>query len=472
MRRIIVLPIALAATLALSIAAATFTRSGEPVVPAAYAFPSTGLYLALDCDPASPAIDSSCTIPWNQPINVDVAVVLVNVDVPSANVSAFNFDVVGPQNYLVPYPASGGGGYVDSNPDANQVAFPMLSCNPPPPDPDRDPSPSVMSSFISCFDPVGAASVPAGTQLKLATIHYQSQMTPPSQTVSLALANVNIFNQSPDEILSCNPITEVAGECFGADVNFFIHVFPTNTWTSTPTPIFTPTVTPTPTGITSNDSDQDGLFDINDNCPNTPNSDQANHDINRIDLDAWGKAFDDFTRVYSDSADAGFFSLGDACDPDDDNDGLPDVAEADGSACNGAITQQFEPDSDGDLYLDGAECARNTNPLDAASKPQITQCGGTTDADGDRLPARVESCFYNTRSDTADTDADACMDGREAATVNEDRVVNAIDLGFVAAAFGMSTARGYVPDFDLNKDANINALDLGSVAALFGPCSP
>ena len=87
------------------------------------------------------------------------------------------------------------------------------------------------------------------------------------------------------------------------------------------------------------------------------------------------------------------------------------------------------------------------------------------------MPARVESCFYNTRSDVPDTDADNCRDGQEAATVNEDRAVNAIDLGLVAAAFGMSASPAYVPDFDFNKDATINALDLGSVAALFGPCS-
>lgn len=48
------------------------------------------------------------------------------------------------------------------------------------------------------------------------------------------------------------------------------------------------------------DTDQDGVADINDNCPAMPNPDQAN-----LDNDA----------------------LGDVCDPDDDDDGLPDSYE-------------------------------------------------------------------------------------------------------------------------------------------------
>jgi len=103
--------------------------------------------------------------------------------------------------------------------------------------------------------------------------------------------------------------------------------------------------------VTSPDTDNDGVPDDSDNCPNVPNGpalldpDDAGIPQRNTDGDAQG----------------------DACDPDDDNDLLPDTAEAI------AGTDRLNPDSDGDGVTDGAD----QYPLDD------TQSGIAGDIDGD-----------------------------------------------------------------------------------------
>jgi hypothetical protein len=93
---------------------------------------------------------------------------------------------------------------------------------------------------------------------------------------------------------------------------------------------------PQPEEPKDSDSDEDGVEDDADNCPTTSNADQLNFDGD---------------------------SKGDACDADDDNDGLADNAEA------GHGTNPFKKDTDGDGWWDGTEVKQGYDPLDPDSHP-------------------------------------------------------------------------------------------------------
>ncbi len=122
------------------------------------------------------------------------------------------------------------------------------------------------------------------------------------------------------------------------------------------------------------DSDEDGVPDSTDNCDFDANADQ-------VDTDNDG--------------------AGNACDADDDGDGTPDAQDAfpldpnesvdtDGDG----IGNNADPDDDGDGISDVAEAAAGSDPLNAASTPEV--CDGV---DND-LNDGVDEGFANTDSDT------------------------------------------------------------------------
>jgi len=238
------------------------------------------------------------------------------------------------------------------------------------------------------------------------------------------------------------------------------------------------------------DNDGDGITNGSDNCPTTVNASQDNADRNFVDIPN-NFAFDDTTRANSDT-------VGDACDIDDDNDGLPDNAETSlgpghtsHAQCTAATadTNPLKEDTDGDRFLDGAECALGFDPANAASHPALAPTGDTDhdglpdafelgigtnpnvgDTDGDGLNDGLEYRFYNTNPLVQNTDGDVCSDAKEVATVDNNNVVGASDLALVAGGFGPSTGPKYSVDFDANKDGTIGASDLALVASKFGGC--
>ena len=95
------------------------------------------------------------------------------------------------------------------------------------------------------------------------------------------------------------------------------------------------------------DRDRDVQLDGVDNCPEVNNPLQENFD---------GDA------------------LGDACDPDDDNDGLLDEVETGTQVFvspSDTGTDPLNPDSDGDGVSDGDEVAAGTDPNSGSGPPGV-----------------------------------------------------------------------------------------------------
>ena len=137
----------------------------------------------------------------------------------------------------------------------------------------------------------------------------------------------------------------------------------------------------TETGVGGDDVDDDGILDVDDNCPLVYNPDQANH------YDVFG-----FRAVATDPE-------GDACD-DTDGDGLLDLQEdPDGDGWDqGQETDATRVDTDGDALCDGSIT--------------VAPCVGPEDRDGDR--SRTDWGTTETSPIESDSDGDGLCDGRKA----------------------------------------------------------
>lgn len=122
------------------------------------------------------------------------------------------------------------------------------------------------------------------------------------------------------------------------------------------------------------DSDGDGTTDVLDNCPAVSNPTQSDNDGDR---------------------------LGDACDSDDDNDGLSDTYE-DSIGLDSTDASDALQDADGDG-------ASNIEEFYAGTNPNISDAS-SQDADVDSIADNLDNCPSIANADQTDTDSDGTGD--------------------------------------------------------------
>ncbi len=134
---------------------------------------------------------------------------------------------------------------------------------------------------------------------------------------------------------------------------------------------------PAPGGGVDNDVDDDGVLNGDDNCAAVPNGDQANHDTDTLgdacDTDDDNDTFDDATESAAGSDPLNAASTPEICDgSDNDLDGGIDEGFLDTD--NDGLGNCVDTDIDGDGFSNVVEAAAGSNPYSNASTPEV--CDG------------------------------------------------------------------------------------------------
>jgi len=204
--------------------------------------------LYVDCNPGG-AIDDACS-PAAGPVSVDV--ILKNTTGGGTPlIAGYNFNVRVDEAVAVPVVVSPCvAPKLNCNPDFAEVQGGInWSCNPVLADHLPD-DPAIATSFLSCINEADANALADGASVKLADVDYNYN----GGNTLVEIHNVNIYDETVTELMSCNPVVSQAGDCFNATLGAAAPTdtpVPTNTNTplptSTNTPLPTSTNTPLPT---------------------------------------------------------------------------------------------------------------------------------------------------------------------------------------------------------------------------------